>query len=297
MTAESAVAIAMGRLAEDSIGFDHPAEAWCAHDSLASEDWLEAWTGDAGQGPAYVTEYHVIDEEGKLHVSRASSEGLATLGMGPDQIAALFDWIDGDDLAQAGGAENEYYLSLSPSYYCKNAPVEILDELVAVRGFSLADYLGEDANHNGLLDGNEDDGNYRYPPDDANGRLAPGWVNLLTCLGDGLTNLNTAPRKVLETLPISQTAVGQIIGYRAFDANSLGELEDHAFRSAEDIDQLQGLSELDRDVLKVLCTFQSTHFRIFARSEHIPTGLSYEIEVVVRRGGTWPEVLQWKVRP
>lgn len=293
--ASSAVAIALGRLMEEENEFDHLAEPWCTHGPLASGDWLPEWTqGRAGQPPAFVADYQVIDEEGKLNISFASSEALEKLDMRHNQIAALFDWMDEDNIAQAEGAENEYYLALSVPHYCKNAQVELLEELLQIRGFGQADYLGEDANRNRMLDPSEDDGEVSYPLDNADGRLALGWVDLLTCLGDGLINLNTAPRAVLETLPLSEDAVGQIIGFRAFDQSSSGKLEDHVFRSDLDIDQLQGLTEIDRNVLRVVATYSSKHFRIFVQSRHLPTGLRYDLQVVVRMQGDKPEILQWK---
>ena len=72
-------------------------------------------------------------------------------------------------------------------------------------------------------------------------------------------------------------------------------MADHVFRSPTDIDQLQGLSDTDRDVLKAVAAFRSTHFRVFVRSRHLRTGLEYRLEVAVRVAGDKPEILQWKI--
>ena len=294
--AASAVSIAVGRLGENVNDFDHRAEAWHTHRHLATEDWLPEWSAsDHGQPSAFMTEYSVIDEESKLRAASASSEALERLGMSAGQIASLFDWMDGDDAARAEGAENEYYLTLAVPYRCKNAPLELLDELLLVRGFGVEDYLGEDRNHNRMLDPSENDGGVLYPPDDADGRLRQGWADLLTCYGDGRINLNTAPRLVLETLPLSGRAVDQIIGYRAFDQDSSGDLEDHVFKSTSDIDQLQGLEEWDRHLLAHIATYRSEFFRVFALSTHAPTGLTYRVQAVVRMSGDLPQILHWKV--
>jgi hypothetical protein len=293
--AASAEAIAIARLMENVNDYDHPAEPWHAHPPLAGGNWLEEWTEqDPDSPPNFVTDYQVLDEEGKLHVLFASSEALEKLGMSEEQIASLMDWMDGDDVARSDGAESDYYLAGAHPYYCKNAPLEMLDELLLIRGFHPQDYLGEDVNRNGVLDPNEDDGSLTYPPDDADGRLRMGWVALLTCLGDGRVNLNTAPEAVLRALPITEEAVGQIVGFRAFDENSSGKLEDHVFRSELDIEQLQGLTDADVLVLKQVATFRSRHFRIFVQSTHFPTGLRYHLEVLVRMGEDGPEILQRK---
>lgn len=295
--AMSAVAIAMAGLVENTNDFDHRAEPWCMHEPLSSEDWLGGWTVDeTGREPLFVTDYQVIDEEGKLNVSFASSEALEKLGMSTEQAASLFDWMDSDDIARAEGAENDYYMSLASPYRCKDEPVQLLDELMLIRGFGLRDYLGEDANHNRVLDPAEDDGQASLPLDNADGLLSLGWVDLLTCHGDGRVNLNTAPRAVLETLPISEESVGQIVAYREFDRDSTGDLEDHAFRSEKDIDQLQGLSEADKAVLKAVAAFKSGHFTILVQSRHLPTSLRYNLEVLVRLEGDKPEILQWRSR-
>ena len=292
---ESATAIALARLRDSTNEFDHPAEPWHTHAPLSSEDWLDEWQQGTGQdSPQFVTTYQVIDENGKLHVLFASSEAIETLGASPDQIAGLFDWMDTDSLVRADGAESEYYLSLHQPYRCKNANLQLLDELLLIRGFARADYLGEDANHNGVLDSNENDGGLSYPPDDADGTLRLGWVDLLTARGDGRVDLNTAPRLVLETLPISEQAVSQIIGYRTFDQNSSGDLADHAFTSVTDIEQLQGLTQIERDTLATLARFKSSDFRVFVQSVHLLSGTRYDVQVLVRMSDEGPEILQWK---
>jgi len=293
--AASAVAIAIGRLKENTNEYDHPAEPWHSHKTLALEDWLKEWNGDEkNQEPVFVTDYQVIDEESKYPLANASSETLEKLGMSKVQIAGLFDWIDKDDIQQSEGAEHDYYSGQSNSYFCKNALPDRLEELLLIRGFSAADYLGEDANHNGILDTNENDGALSYPPDDADGKLRLGWVDLLTCVGNDRININTAPQIVLECLPITANAVSQITGYREFDESSSGDLKDHVFTCEDDIDQLQGLSDIDREVLKNTVTFKSSYFRIFVQSVHLPTGLRFHLQVLVRMNDTKPEILQWK---
>ena len=289
---DSAVAIALGRLAENTNDFDHRAELWHSHLSLSHDDWGPGW----GNERSFLTDYQVVDEEGKLNVLYASSEALEELGMSEEQIAGLLDWTDEDDIPRAEGAEDAYYLTQRTPYRTKNAPLETLDELLFMRGFSSRDYFGEDANRNRALDPAEDDGTASLPVDNADGILQLGWVDLLTCRGDRGLNLNTAPLAVLKTLPLSEGAAEQIVAFRAFDEASSGTLEEHAFRSDEDIEKLQGLTEADREVLSAVAVFKSTHFRIFAESVHVPTKLRHGVEVLVRLGDDGLKVLRWKRR-
>jgi hypothetical protein len=262
---------------------------------LTPEGWLPEWSGQDDQEPVFVTDYQVTDEEGKYPLANASSETLEKLGLSKIQVASLLDWIDEDDMQQSEGAEREYYSGLSTPYFCKNALPQSLEELLLVRGFSSMDYLGEDADHDRELDLNENDGAASGPLDNADGQLQLGWIDLLTCLGDGKININTAPEEVLACLPITSQAVSQIVGYRAFDGNSGGELKDHVFTGTTDIDQLQGLTDPDRDVLNEAVAFKSSHFRIFVQSVHMPTGLEYTLSVLVRVKESKVEILQWKM--
>ena len=93
---------------------------------------------------------------------------------------AMFDWIDSDDTARDYGVESEYYQSQVPPYQAKNAPLETIDELLLVRGVTPALLFGEDANRNGILDPNENDGPLSAPPDNQDGMLDRGWSAYLT---------------------------------------------------------------------------------------------------------------------
>lgn len=275
----SAVAIALARLPSDPNGFVHPAQAWCSHGPLDQEDWLPEWSMAQARGTGdYVTDYEVIDEEGKLHVSAASSEALKKLGMSDGQIACLFDWIDEDDVARSEGAEDSRYTAASPPYHCKNAPLESLGELLRIQGFGSEDYCVRSKSSQ---------------PPSGNPAAALGWVRLLTVVGDGRININTSPVEVLATLPLSAGAPEQIVAYRRFTPGSGEPLENHAFRSVTDVRQLQGLTVGDRDVLEAISRFNSEHFRVIAHSTHVPTGLTYRLEVLARiRPPGPPEILE-----
>jgi hypothetical protein len=290
--ASSAGAIALARLAAEENDFDHPAEPWCSHGPLSEEGWLNDWSAaDSGEAAAFVTDYQVIDEAGKLHVSYASGEAMEALGMTAEQIDGLFDWMDSDSVRRSEGAETEHYQQWD-GYRCKDAPLEMLDELLWVSGFTASDYYGGDW------------GRYRFLPEpgplpaeareDVGSLAQPGWVDLLTCLGDGRINLNTTPEAVLRTFPLSEAGVGQLLGYREFDADRSGKVEDHAFRSETDIDQLQGLSRSDREILKGIGRFSSEYFRILVCSRHLKSGMTFRLDVLVRMRDGTPEILQWK---
>lgn len=108
---------------------------------------------------------------------------MAIPGMTDELADAILDFIDDDDTPRANGCESEYYESLSPPYAAKNGRLDSLDELLLVRGVTPEMLYGEDANRNGLLDPNENDGAASWPPDDEDGTLLLGWSAYLTVFG------------------------------------------------------------------------------------------------------------------
>ena len=87
----------------------------------------------------------------------------------------VVDMIDSDATPSALGDESG--LSGMP---LRNRPLDTLDDLLLVPGITAAQVYGEDANRNGLLDANEDDGDESPPLDNADGVLDFGWQRLLT---------------------------------------------------------------------------------------------------------------------
>ncbi len=83
---------------------------------------------------------------------------------------AIIDWIDPDDNPRPFGAESQSYLGGTPSYRCKNGPLDSVEELLLVRGVTPELLFGTDRNRNGIEDSGEDDGN----------GWEPGWAAYLT---------------------------------------------------------------------------------------------------------------------
>jgi hypothetical protein len=139
---------------------------------------------------AAAVRYGLMDESAKLNLNMLDKLQLddtqsRTLLMGlpgmTEYIAdSIRDWIDTDDTMRQYGAESEYYENLSPPYEAKNGPLETIDELLLVQGVTPELLYGEDANRNGLLDPNENDGESSPPYDNADGYLQLGWYAFLT---------------------------------------------------------------------------------------------------------------------
>ncbi|HET6425139.1 MAG TPA: hypothetical protein VFG20_15740 [Planctomycetaceae bacterium] len=139
---------------------------------------------------AQLVRYGLMDESAKLNVNlianlvpdeneaRFALMGLP--GMTEPVADAILDWVDADDNVRQNGAELETYESRNPPYSAKNGPIDTLEELLLVEGVTPELLFGEDANRNGLLDPNENDGDVSLPLDNADGVLQLGWSAFLT---------------------------------------------------------------------------------------------------------------------
>jgi len=120
-------------------------------------------------------------EDGDRPKELAQREVLMGLpGMTEEIADCILDWLDDDDDIREFGAELEYYEGIGVPYPPRNGPIASLDELLKIKGIDSWLLYGEDANRNGLLDSNEDDGDARPPTDDADGVLTLGWNALLS---------------------------------------------------------------------------------------------------------------------
>lgn len=81
--------------------------------------------------------FGLVDEASKLNLNTASEASLAALeGMTDESAASTVDWRDDDSETTANGAENDYYGSLPDPYQCKNAPLESVEEVLLIKGWT-----------------------------------------------------------------------------------------------------------------------------------------------------------------
>ena len=101
----------------------------------------------------------LVNEAGKFHVNNLGTATweriLSACGIPPGEkqtgiINSVRDWIDTDNEHRLNGAENDYYLGLERQYYCKNNEIEVISELLLIKGITLELYNGTDT-HPGLV--------------------------------------------------------------------------------------------------------------------------------------------------
>ena len=179
--------------------------------------------------------YGVRDEEALLNVNEATEEELKNLpGMTPDLIAALIDFRDEDQTPRSGGAEAEYYLSLTPPYLPKNAPLETLRELLGVRGFTEDLLFGADRNADGIIEDSDQDRDSDSPEEAARPSQGLGLAHYFTvhssvqnvnAAGDSRIDVQSADEATLTTVSgISSDIAQALVAYR--NQNRLGSLDD-----------------------------------------------------------------------
>lgn len=92
----------------------------------------------------------IIDLERFANINSASpqilNQALTAMGMDANDIPtvsdSILDWVQPGDNPRLSGAKNQYYQSLNPPYYCKEAPMDDISELLYVKGVTGAMYFG-----------------------------------------------------------------------------------------------------------------------------------------------------------
>ena len=150
------------------------------------------------------------------------------LDLWPELIDSFYDWTDGDDDPRTYGAESEdYYETLDLPYRADNGPLDTVEELRLVKGFT------KDIVSGGYI--LLDEGEEAIP--------VSGIKDLLTTYGDGKVNVNAASARVLKTLPgVDELVARAIIEEREGWLDQDGEHEDTSFESTDDfVSRIPGL--------------------------------------------------------
>jgi len=222
--------------------------------------------------------YGATDEEGKININTTNRQVLERLFMivlnlgdaeAQELAASIIDWRDTDNelSVPTGSAEDSYYKSLSYPYAAKNGSLDILDELLLVKGVSKS-----------VFD-----------------RL----IDYLTIYGDGKVNINTASKPVLLALGLGEDIVDKIIDFRYGKDGILGTADDGIFDAQANIvpKLSQAYNLNDSDLVKLTpiveqgLTTYSNNFMV--RSVAILSNGRNAMEAVsvVGRNG---KVLYWK---
>jgi general secretion pathway protein K len=188
---------------------------------------------------------------------------ISNLGGNPDIVDALIDWLDSDDnITGSEGAENDYYRN--HGVYCKNGPMDSLDELLLIKGFDkdlvvekkLKDYL----------------------------TVAP--------RPDARVNVNTAPLEVLQvilgvkttgfTQPLNESDISDLNTYR----------QEHELKNVNDIGSAIKISQDQLGRIKPLVKVNSSYFTVTSR--YTIDKVANTVEAMLKRDGSTVTIISWR---
>ncbi|MDD4736136.1 MAG: type II secretion system protein GspK [Kiritimatiellae bacterium] len=220
----------------------------------------------------------VVPEEGRRNVNKLTDEEWEELldqaGVPEDDWGELIDcftdWVDEGDEHQLNGAESDDAFYEDAGYECKNAPLDTVDELLLIKGFTREVVYGERAT-------------------EENPAPMTGIARHLTTWGDGRINVNTASREVLMTLPgMDEWVVDEIIDGRVGDDGEAGTRDD-GWESVDAVLAEAGLSPELRDKITVK---DKQYVRVVSRGEvgNVRAGIWCIMEMT----GDTPKPVFWR---
>jgi len=236
----------------------------------------------------------IIDLDRKININTAGDQliqqVLTVMGVDADSISvvsdSILDWIDPPAPPRIAGAESDYYQSLTPPYYAKNAPIDDLSELLLVKGVTPEMYYGGDLSNSPapqktkLGIGNAPGDIPVYPF---------GLKDIFTPISAGRININTDDTNVLQMIPgVDAALAASIIQQRAGPDGVDGTEDDTPFRNASQLTSL-GIQNTS------LCTTRSSVFEVHVTAK-IGDSQREFIATLYRNSGTDIQVLgfYWK---
>ena len=192
--------------------------------------------------------------------------------MWDDLIASVLDWMDGNNDKQDGGAENDYYESLEEPYKTKNGPLDTVEELLLVKGFTRSILFS------GPID-----------PDAEEGLNVSGIADMLTVFGDGKVNVNAAPRRVLMTLEgMNEVSADDLLAERSGEYLEDDSDESPFFENMSDVfERVPGLAQ----ELSAVLTTVSQIYRVSSKGNW--GEVDHRISCIVQARPKGMRVIRW----
>jgi general secretion pathway protein K len=230
--ARSAIGVGLSLLSSDA---QQDAATKTPHDGL-DESWATPFPPvPLGGGLAQIS---IVDEARKIDINLLINprtgqsnpmylgilERLFTnIGVSPDIIPAIVDWLDPDSIESPGGAEADYYLRLIPPYEPRNGPMPTIGDLRMIKGVDDATFI--------LLQ------------------------QFLTAAPETHVNINTAPPEVIAAL-VPELSNDTSIVKEIVQARSV-----QPFLAVTDVGNLSGMGDAGQALMKLITT-RSAYFTL-----------------------------------
>jgi general secretion pathway protein K len=203
--------------------------------------------------------YGLVDEERKININHADKNILTriiTQATGHDEQSsqklaeAIIEWREYGQTELKGFYSEEFYSTQQYPYEPKHAEFETLDELLLARGFQES-----------IIE-----------------KLRP----LVTVYGDGMININTAPREVLMALGLEETVADKLLVVRRGYDEQESTVDDYLFTKTFDVAvemknfvklELAEVKQIDELNQRALIKTESSVYSIQAQAhlEHFPS--------------------------
>lgn len=251
---------------EEDLVYEDP---WMSQAALISRGTPAQFTEELDVGEIHLS---VSFEEGRRSINSLSPEEWKELfeqtgvpsSVHDELLACLQDWQDPNDDHGLNGAESDDSFYEEQGYQCKNAPIDTIDELQLIKGWTEEIVYGTPTN---LLEETE------YP--------MLGVAHFLTTFGEGKVNPNAASEEVLRSLYLSEDVIAAILELRLGPDGDPGTEDDGI--TQEDFTALG----LDGSIFSLTPQYAKI------TSEGEVNGTISRISAVFRLGGEQPTPLFW----
>jgi general secretion pathway protein K len=219
----------------------------------------------------------IEDEERKANINVVDpqflNQALTAMGVDANDLPivsdSILDWIQPGDNPRLSGAKNSYYMNLNPPYYCKEAPMDDISELLLVKGVTRAMYDG--VGETPIKGAPKGFGGSPFS--------APSYAfhlrDVFTTFSDGKININTADANTLQLIPgVDQTTAEAIIKTRAGPDGAEGTEDDTPFTSAGDV-QRAGIDPEAVQGISRYCDVHSHTFKILVTAHYVNATRDY----------------------
>jgi general secretion pathway protein K len=191
---------------------------------------------------------------------------------------SILDWVQPGDNPRLSGAKNSYYQSLDPPYYCKEAPMDDISELLLIKGVTKAMYDG----------GSEQPSNlpkkFNASPFQAPS-YSFGLKDVFTPFSDGKININTADANALQLIPgVDETTAEAIIKTREGPNGDNGP-DATPYTSPGDVQRAGGISAEAAQNISQYCDVRSHTFQVNVTAHYGNSSRNY-VAVVWRNTPT-----------
>lgn len=214
----------------------------------------------------------MTDLERKVNINTANpqllNQVLTAMGVDANDMPivsdSILDWVQPGDNPRLSGAKNQYYMSLNPPYYCKEAPMDDIGELLLVKGVTWEMFTGQSPQGPKTAAPK----GFGFSPFENNG-YAFGFKDVFTPFSDGRININTADANVLQCIPgVDAATADAIIKTRSGPDGADGTSDDTPYRSAGDI-QRAGVSPEVVQSAGQYCDVRSRTFQVVVTAHYL----------------------------